>query len=245
MKNIQILMPMGGLGKRFQDEGYITPKPLIEVDGEPMFLSALKSFETYKGDKNLIFVVRQDAEEAYGLATEIEHIINGAKVVLLKANTRGAVETCLAARNFINPDLPLIVMDCDFKFKSGDYFAKVVAAVKDNAYDGVLLSFFSASDRYSYAKLNDDGYVTETAEKKVISNNALAGAYFFSSGKLFLQAADKLLTNPISNNMKEYYISLLYNLLLEEGKRIALANVEEFISFGTPDELREYQAQSE
>lgn len=240
MKPIQILMPMGGLGQRFRDEGYDAPKPLIEVDGQAMFLSALASFDAYEGDKKHLFVIRQDAEEQYGLASSISGLLPDAKIAMLRENTRGAVETCLLARQLIDPELPLIIMDCDFSFTSADYFKKITELAEHGTYDGVLLSFESDWDRYSYARTNEAGKVVETAEKKVISRNALAGAYCFGSGRLFLEAADKLLEEPISDTMPEYYISLLYNLLLAEGNVIGLAKVDQFNSFGTPQELQAY-----
>lgn len=240
MKAIQILMPMGGLGQRFRDEGYDVPKPLIEVEGQQMFLKALSSFDVYEGDKKHIFVVRQDAELQYGLASSIQQLLPDAKIAMLQENTRGAVETCLLARQYIDPALPLIIMDCDFNFSSEEYFKKVTELAQNGTYDGVLLSFDSDRDRYSYARVNEVGEVIQTAEKKVISNNALAGAYCFGSGALFLEAADELMKQAISETLKEYYISLLYNQLLARGKRIALAKIDQFNSFGTPQELQEY-----
>lgn len=245
MKPIQILMPMGGLGQRFRNEGYSVPKPLIDVQGTPMFVRALNSFNEYDGPKQHVFVIRQDAEDEYGLATQIAKIIPDAKISLLQADTRGAVETCLAARSHIDPGLPLVVMDCDFSFTSALYFEKVRSLVQDSYYSGVLLSFDSDWDRYSYARTNEYGDVVETAEKQVISNNALAGAYCFGSGKIFLDAADDLMQKPISDSMKEYYISLLYNKLLRDGNRVALAKVDTFDSFGTPEELTTFLADNE
>lgn len=240
MRSLQILMPMGGLGQRFRDEGYEVPKPLIEVEDRAMFLKALASFDVYGGEKEYIFVVRQDAEDEYGLASKIKELVPDANIAMLKKNTRGAVETCLLARKFIKPDLPLVIMDCDFTFTSTNYFTKVSELTKNSVYDGVLLSFDSDCDRYSYARLNDAGEVVETAEKRVISNHALAGAYCFASGQIFLDGADILMKKSIDGDMNEYYISLLYNVLLSQGRRIALAKVDTFNSFGTPQELAIY-----
>lgn len=242
MKPIQILMPMGGLGQRFRDEGYSTPKPLIPVNGHPMFMEALASFDEYPGEKIHLFVIRQDAENEYRLATQIQQLQPDAKIALLKENTRGAVETCLQAKGWISPDLPLIIMDCDFSFVSADYFKMIKKVANDQAYGGVLLSFNSNRDRYSYARVNESGEVVETAEKKVISNNALAGAYCFGSGRTFLEAAGRLLQKPLDEQMKEYYISYLYNILLQDGEKVALAKADEFNSFGTPQELEQYLA---
>jgi len=237
MKPIQILMPMGGLGQRFRDKGYDTPKPLIQVREKPMFLEALASFDAYKGNKKHLFVVRQDAQDKHQLASEIQKLLPDSMVAMLQKDTRGAVETCLLARDLIDPQLPLIVMDCDFSFSSSEYFSKVTELARNATYDGVLLSFDSDWDRYSYARTNDEGLVVETAEKKVISRNALAGAYCFGSGQMFIDAADRLMRRPVAKSMPEYYISLLYNLLINGGRKITLAKTDTFHSFGTPEEL--------
>lgn len=240
MKPLQILIPMGGLGQRFRDAGYTTPKPLIPVEGKPMFLHALDSFDVYEGPKEYAFVVRQDAEDEYGLAASIKELLPSANIAILDKNTRGAAETCLIARDYIDNDKPLVVMDCDFSFTSSDYFRKVQEMSQAEMYDGVLLSFESDNDRYSYARVDEEGVVIETAEKKVISNHALAGAYCFARGKLFVDAADNLLKQPLGPDMKEYYISYVYGQLLKEGKQITLAHIDRFNSFGTPAELEQY-----
>jgi len=239
MKALQILMPMGGLGKRFQDAGIDTPKPLIDVNGKPMFQRALSAYDSYQGEKIYIFVIRKDINDKYNLGNQIKDILPNAKIKILDHNTRGAVETCLIAEDFINPDLPLVIMDCDISFDAGNYFKMIEKSIKESCFDGLLLSFDSNDPRYSFAEINDDGIVIRTAEKVAISNNALMGAYFFTKASNFLDAAHQLLGNEISESMKEYYVSLIYNILIENSKKIGLAKGT-FYCFGTPEELRAY-----
>jgi dTDP-glucose pyrophosphorylase len=239
-KQLQILLPMGGLGQRFRDEGYVTPKPLIEVEGRRMFLRALSSFDVVNQSKSIMFVVRQDAEDEYGLATSIRDIMPDAKLAMLESNTQGATETALVARDLIDPDNPLIIMDCDFEFTSKEYFSYVEEILQGASYDGVLLSFKSENPRYSYAKVAPDGFVTETAEKVVISNNALWGAYCFASGRLFLEYANRLIEKGLSEQRKEFYVSYVYAEMLADGRKIKLATTDSSNSFGTPTELNEY-----
>lgn len=242
MAKLQILIPMGGLGQRFRDRGYEIPKPLIQVNGQRMFLRALKSFDSFAGDKKVVFVVRKDAEDIYGLATSIGKIMPEAQTVILDHNTRGAAETAMVAINALNFDGPLIIMDCDFDFISKDYFDKVANMISEKTYDGVLLSFKSDNPRYSYARVGGDGFVIETAEKEVISNNALAGAYCFATAGLFEKYAKKLIDSGLSDKRKEFYISYVYSEMLKDGLRVGLADVDSFNSFGTPEELNEYLA---
>jgi len=238
-KTLQILIPMGGLGQRFRDAGYNTPKPLIDVNGVPMFKKALAAYDSYTDDKTYIFVIRKDTDDEYGIAKQILDILPNAKIKILDHNTRGAVETCLIAEEFINPNLPLVIMDCDISFDSKNYFELIKEAINKETYDGLLLSFESNNPRYSFAEINEDNIVIRTAEKVAISNNALMGAYFFTKASSFLNAAHQLLNNEISESMKEYYVSLIYNILIEENKKVGLAKGT-FYCFGTPEELQSY-----
>lgn len=239
MKPLQILMPMGGLGQRFRDAGINTPKPLINVDGVAMFQKALASYDSYPGEKEYIFVIRKDTDEEYGLGAQLTSLIPDAKIKILDHNTRGAVETCLVAEEFVNTNNPLVIMDCDIAFESPEYFERVSRAITNGDFDGLLLSFTSEDPRYSYAEVNEEGIVIRTAEKVAISNNALMGAYFFTSGSVFLDAAHELLSKEISDTMKEYYVSLIYNILIEKNKKVGLAKGKMY-SFGTPEELARY-----
>ncbi|MEI7918252.1 MAG: glycosyltransferase family 2 protein [Candidatus Saccharibacteria bacterium] len=239
MPPLQILMPMGGLGQRFRDAGYNTPKPLIDVNGTPMFHKALAAYDSYNGNKIYIFVIRKDTDDEYGLAKQILSILPDAKIKVLDHNTRGAVETCLIAEDFIDPSLPLVIMDCDISFDAGNYFELIKQAVENNSFDGLLLSFDSNNPRYSFAEINEQNIVLRTAEKVAISNNALMGAYFFTKAKSFLDATHLLMDEPISDTMKEYFVSLIYNILITNQKRIGLAKGT-FYCFGTPEELLAY-----
>lgn len=230
---------MGGLGQRFRDAGVDTPKPLIDVNGTPMFKKALASYDAYPGEKRHIFVIRKDTDDQYRLGDQIKEILPDAKIKILDHSTRGAVETCMTAEEFIDPHLPLVIMDCDIAFDAGNYFELISESIETGKYDGLLLSFDSDQQRYSYAEINENNIVNRTAEKVVISNNALMGAYFFTQARSFIDASRQLMNNAISESMKEYYVSLIYNILIETGKRFGLAKGT-FYCFGTPEELAAY-----
>ena len=109
----------------------------------------------------------------------------------------------------------------------------------DQSNGGLLVSFESSEPRYSYADVDENMIVKRTAEKEVISNHALCGAYFFSTGKGFLSAAHRLLNEPVFTK-PEFYVSLLYNYLLANGETVKLATMEDYRSYGTPEELKRY-----
>lgn len=241
MRRIHILMPMGGLGSRFAKEGWSTPKPMIPVDGVPMFRKALGSFDGLPAPRAVTLVIRRELDDAFGLGGMITATLPQAEVVVIPELTRGSVETCLAAAPLIRPDDGVVVLDCDLWFSSPAYLALIAGALDGSRpVDGGLLTFPATSPRYSFAEL-DGRRVVRTAEKEAISSNALAGAYFFNTGKLFLDAAHDLVSRPPVN---EYYVSHLYNIILQRGGHVEAAPVERYASFGTPEELAAYAAES-
>lgn len=251
---IQILMPMAGLGSRFAKAGFTTPKPLIEVDGMPMFLKAMSSLQSVDVPMKLICIIRQEHVDEWNLKERIEQALPSATVVVIPEMTRGAAETAYLAKEVIDPNQPLIIMDCDLYFQSPGYEEYIKTLLKDGdhpSFDGFLVSFDSTDPRYSYAELNEQGFVVRTAEKDPISNNALAGAYGFAKGGTFVEMTSRLLALPVSEDgaegtvKKEYYISYLFNFMLQQGMKVKLAKVTNFDSFGTPEELEAYRIRTQ
>ena len=239
MRPLHIIMPMAGEGSRFAKAGWKTPKPLIELKGIPLFQRAISSVAIDGVDMKYSFIVRQEHIDNQHIDQLIKDILPEARIFSVKKTTRGAVETCLVAEAGIDDDDAIVVMDCDLEFRSIAYNKLVSDALSvpaGEADGGALVSFKSDNPRYSYAQVDDQGCVIRTAEKEPISNHALCGAYFFGSGKDFKRIAHQLLDDG-THGKAEFYVSLLYNYLLAEGKTVRLAMMEEYHSYGTPEEL--------
>lgn len=242
MRHLHIVMPMAGEGSRFANAGWTTPKPLIELNGQPLFKHAISSVAADGIQMKYSFIVRHEHIEKYGIDAGIKSFLPEANIFSVMKTTRGAVETCLMAESAIADDDAVIVMDCDLEFRSVKFIEiikQILSLTMEEANGGALVSFESNQPKYSYAEVGDDGYVVRTAEKEVISNHALCGAYFFSTGKRFKEVAHQLLDEP-DFKKPEYYVSLLYNYLLADGEKVRLAPMEEYYSYGTPEELKRY-----
>lgn len=235
-------MPMAGEGSRFLKEGWTTPKPLIELNGQPLFKHAISSVNVNDIKLKYSFIVRQEHIEKYSIDKGIKSFLPDANMFSVAKTTRGAVETCLMAESAIKDEDAVIVMDCDLEFRSKK-FIEIITEILNQpvgiANGGALVSFESNEPRYSYAEIDEDGFVKRTAEKEVISNHALCGAYFFSTGKRFKEIAHQLLNEP-EFKKPEYYVSLLYNYMLTNGEKVYLAPMEEYYSYGTPEELKRF-----
>lgn len=242
MRSLHIVMPMAGRGSRFANAGFITPKPLIEVDGQPMFLKALSSLDKVVAQKRYTVIIRTEHEDRYSLTALLQKALPEVNVVVATEEPIGATADALRSKSFLKSDEGVIVMDCDLWFQSDSYNKMVEDSLNDKStIAGGLLTFTADNPRYSYAQFGEDGIVTRTAEKQAISNHAITGAYYFATASLFTGAAHSLLEQSLSDSMPEYYLSLLYNILIDEGKKIQAATVDKFASFGTPEELANYQ----
>ncbi len=242
LRPLHIVMPMAGEGSRFLKEGWTTPKPLIQLHGIPLFKRAIGSVQTDGVQMKYSFIVRQNHIDEYGIDKGILSFLPKAKIFSVQQTTRGAVETCLMAESVIDDNDAVVVMDCDLEFRSKQFIELIKAALAksgDTAAGGALVSFESDSPKYSYAQIDEHNVVIRTAEKEVISNHALCGAYFFSSGQRFKQVAHQLM-NEQNFAKPEYYVSLLYNYLIAAGEIVYLAPMEEYYSYGTPEELKRY-----
>lgn len=240
MRSLHIIMPMAGEGSRFVNEGWTVPKPLIEVNGKPLFLRAIESLPKDVEIK-YSFIVRQNHIESHQIDERIKYHLPDANIFSVSKTTRGAVETCLVAESAIDDNDAVIILDCDLEFKSKDFIDNIKALlnIDHTKCGGVLLSFKSDLPKYSYAETDKDGFVVRTAEKEVISNNALCGAYFFTSGRRFKEVAHELL-NEANFSKPEFYVSLLYNYLLRDNEYVQLTFVDDYHSYGTPEELKQY-----
>lgn len=237
MRALHILMPMAGEGSRFLAGGWITPKPMICHEGLPLFKRAVDSIHVEGAVMKYSFIVRENHVDEFHIDEVIRQYYPNANVASISRTTKGAVETCLVAEKFLDEDDAVLVLDCDLEFRSKHFEGEVKRhLLSSDAKGGVLVSFKSNDRKYSYAQCNANGLVTRTAEKEAISDNALCGAYFFSNALRFLDLAKELLAFERFDK-PEYYVSLLYNQLISSGEPVTLTPVDDYWSYGTPEEL--------
>lgn len=243
MRTLQVVMPMAGLGTRFQAKNYTSPKPLIEVDKMPMFVKAISSLKDLNGPKEYTFIVRQEHVTSHKIDQIVKDQVPTARVIVTNEPPIGAAVDCYRAKSEVKPDDSVVFMDCDLYFRSEAYngiLKECLMNTSDQPVSGAIVCFHSQEGRYSYAKV-DNGLVTETAEKKVISDYAIVGSYFFNSAKLIFDNLEKYISGQLASGAKEYYLAPIYNRYVEKGLKIKACLVDEYHSFGTPEELEGYE----
>ena len=216
---------MAGKGSRFIEAGYTKPKPLIDVMGKSMIERVLECVP----DDNRVFLILKEH-----LTEELRRILRG-KIIEVDKLTEGAVCTVLLAEHLIT-DEELIILNCD-QILNFDYDKFINYA---RTLDGCIMTFQSTEPSHSYSRVVD-GRVVEVAEKKVISDKATAGLYYFRKGSDFVKAAHEMIKKNIRVN-NEFYICPVYQELIDKGKNIGVweLNDENCSMLGTPEELQEY-----
>ena len=245
MRDLHIILAMAGRGSRFANAGFTTPKPLIEVDGQAMFMKALSSLDGIKATKHYTIVMRTEHDQQYKLQEKIKAILPSANIVLTNEEPTGALRDAYRAKPHLKPQEGVIILDCDLWFHCQPYYDMVQDSLAGKSdIQGGLLTFEAHEPRYSYAEVDADWNVKRTAEKVVISDRAITGSYYIATAEFFDTYAQELLAQPLTPEMPEYYVSHIFNTILKHGGKVKAAPVEQFESFGTPEELAAYEANS-
>lgn len=231
---MNIIIPMAGLGSRFEKAGFRLPKPLIKVGNIPMYQLAVNCLPLRMATK-LVFVLRESAYASKLKAhiyTHYQPIVN-CEVVLLKEETQGQAETVLKAAPLLDKQLPTLVHNCDTAIDPALNWENLVK----NKMDGALLLFPSHEKRWSYARVDaEKREVLEVREKEVISPHASTGTYYFSDTPYLIHNIDYLIENKLKQN-GEYYLSTVYKLMLQDKKVIKPFWTDKIECYGTPEDL--------
>lgn len=194
----------------------------------PLFLSELsnggllieKMIDACKALATSGFVIclRQNDIVAHHLDDIIELITSGCHVVEVKRETMGAACTALLAVDYLDFDEELIVTT------ASDYVDEelqpILAHFRNGGADAGAIIFDALHPRYSYARLDEDKRIIESAEKRPISRHALAGFYWFKRGGDFVDAVQAMISKDVRVHGR-YFVAPALNELVLKSKTIA------------------------
>lgn len=235
---LNILIPMAGEGSRFKKNGFKNIKPLIKVNKKTFIEWSIESVDFSNIRTRFIFVILEEHREL--LEDHLKKIKPDCVILSVPELTRGAAETSLVAKELINNDSPLIITNSDQIFEWN--LDKYIDYVLNNDFDGNVITVNENTEKFSYIKLDENGYGIKLAEKEVISNEALVGIHYWKKGSYFVESTEELIRRNIRAN-NEFYVSLTYNILIERGLKITsyrLSEEEKYLSVGTPEQLYDY-----
>lgn len=228
---LNVLIPMAGAGSRFEVAGYTHPKPLIDVRGNPMIQLVVENVHM---DAHYIFLVQKSHRETFDVDCILQSIAPNSKIVEVDGLTEGAACTALLAANLIDNDQPLFLANSDqyVEWDSNTFMYKM----QETDVDGGIAVFHSTHPKWSFAKTDESGFVTQVAEKNPISDLATVGFYYWKHGSDFVKYAKQMIRKDIRVN-NEFYICPIFNEAIEDGKKISVFEVERMWGLGTPDDL--------
>ena len=231
---LNVLVPMAGAGSRFAQQGYTFPKPLIEVNGKPMIQVVVENLNI---EAHYIFIVQQEHYEKYNLKYMLNLIAPGCDIVQIDGITEGAACSTLLAKDYINNDSPLLIANSDqyVEWNSNECMYAFTA----DEIDGGIVTFKATHPKWSYALLGSDGFVSEVAEKKVISNEATVGIYYWKKGSEYVKYAEQMINNNIRVN-NEFYVCPVFNQAIADNKKIRIKPIDSMWGIGTPEDLTHF-----
>lgn len=240
------LIPMAGDGIRFSKEGYKCPKPLIEISGKPMVIQAAQSLP----DANRwVFVCRQCHIKDYQIDKLLKRYFHSAEIIAIDHLTNGQASTCLLAEDIIDNDDELLIGPCDSSVIWNK--DKYNALISGNQTDALIWTFRNnaAVKRdpriYGWVKTdsNDNASIVSCKtplSKNPLNDHAIIGAFYFKKAGFFFDAVKQMIAkNRRINN--EFYIDEAMNEVIGYGLRVKVFEVEKYIGWGTPNDLKVYQ----
>lgn len=257
---VTIIIPMSGIGKRFIDEGYGLPKPLIEVDGKPIIEHVINLFD--KNKDTYIFICNEihlnKDNVNYDMIGILKSIVPDCHIISTSNNDRkGPVDAIIKSMgkimNLIDYSKEVIVSYCDYG-SVWDYNDFLTTTRKHN-YDGSIVCYkgfhphLLGSDNYAFVKTEKDEHnndiLVEIKEKESFTGNKLNefasnGTYYFKDFFMLAHYFKQLIEDDINVN-GEYYVSLVYNKLVADGSKINIFEIEKMLQWGTPYDLKIYQ----
>lgn len=239
-KNLNVLIPMAGEGSRFSKAGYIFPKPLIEVNGKPMIQLVVENLNV---DANFIYLIRKEHNEKFNVASMLNQITPGCRIIEVDSLTEGAACTTLLAKEFIDNDMELLIANSDqyVEWDSCEFYH----SINNPNIDGSILCFENTHPKWSYVKQDSFGNVIDVKEKEVISNKATIGIYYWTNGKDYVKYAEQMISKDIRygqnfNGKGEFYVAPVYNEAILDKKIIRTFNVDKMYGLGTPEDLNTF-----
>jgi beta-phosphoglucomutase-like phosphatase (HAD superfamily)/dTDP-glucose pyrophosphorylase len=246
MEHVRVVIPMAGHGSRFAQAGYVQPKPFIPVFGRPMISWVVSNVGL---NASYTFVIRKEFNETQNANVYLDTIAPGCRVVSVDRVTEGAACTVLLAKDHIDADSPLVLINSDqyIEFSGCRTAFNLMFDFLYNPAMNHLSGLISTFDgqrhpKWSYAKTDEDGIVTEVREKDPFSDHATTGLYIWRRGSDFVKYATQMIQKNIRVN-NEFYVVPVFNEAIADGHRFGIVDCERMWGLGVPEDLEVFVSQ--
>mgnify|MGYP001025514945 FL=1 len=245
---MHIIIPMSGMGRRFIESGYLEPKPLITIDQKPIIEHVCNLFP---GEDKFTFICNTNHLANTNLKKVLQTIKPNANILEIPNHKKGPVYAVSLAEKFIEDDEEVIVNYCDF----GTYwdYKDFLKHTRDRNADGAIPSYKGFHPHMlgttNYAFMRDKNqWMLEIKEKEPFTDNRMKeyasnGTYYFKKGLYVKKYFQDLMRQGIDIK-GEYYVSLVFNLLVKDSLKVSIYKIQHMLQWGTPQDVLQYKAWS-
>ena len=243
---MKIIVPMAGSGNRFVQRGYKDPKPLIKVNNKRIIEYIADMFS---GDDDFIFICNEKHLGDTDMEEVLKEMLPNSTVVSMPMHKHGPVYTVQQVYDLIDDEEEVIVTYCDnpYLWDRNDFEHHIDI----NSLDGCILSHSGFhphtlnNTKMAFMKTSGD-LVEEIKEKECYTDDpmrehASTGTYYFRRGSLIKKYFDQAISDGIQYK-GEYYVTLVYNLLIKDGLRVGFYDTPFATVMGTPEEVENIEA---
>ena len=227
LMNMNLVLPIAGKGQRFKDEGYVTPKVLLDLNNKPMIEQILNKFSNYSAAYIL------SSQEIESEIIEIFKKNKKINVSSTPAITKGQAESALILIEKINNEHPIFVQSGDSILGHTD-LQNLLSSEIDMAV------FTKKNYRRAFTNANNFGWVasendliTETKIKESPGSknySMILGSFWFKNSLIY-----KTLYNDIANGKyKELHIDHMIDAALRRDMQVLEVNIPDTAVIGTP-----------
>jgi capsule biosynthesis phosphatase len=235
---MNIIIPLGGLGERFKKDGYINPKPLINIFGKQMIFHVIDNI-SLKEEDNLIIIYNIELNN-YDFNNILKHRYKNIILIELNKQTEGAAETILYGLNNCDRKIlknKTLLFDCD------TFYHIDILQIFRNQHENAVFCFKDSQDKpiFSYVNIDENNIITDIKEKIKISDYANTGCYCFKDCEILKQYCEKIMKNNIREK-NEFYTSCVIKEMIKDNYifNCNIINNNDFSCVGTPLQLKIY-----
>ena len=245
---MKIILPMAGTGDRFKNKGHTDPKPLIFVNNRRIIEYILDIFDN---DDKFIFICNDNHLQNTNMRKILLDLKPNSQIIGIPPHKKGPVFTTKYAYEYIEDNEEVLISYCDspFIWKRSEFENHV----NSHNLDGCLVTHtgfqphFLETTKMAFVKTSCDyPLILEVQEKKSYTNNpqnehASSGCYYFKQGSYIKKYFELLMNNDTHYN-NEYFITLVYNLLIKDGLRVGYYDSLKTIMLGTPESVDNFES---
>jgi len=217
---------MAGFGTRFKDAGFKDEKYAINFRGHSLLEWSVASLASFR-DSELVFVTREFPRIESYLLEVAGRLGFRSQVIVLSAPTSGQAATAALAKPAFKQDDSILIFNTDTYVDPSAIRPGLIRG------EGWIPTFNAEGDKWSFAAADTFGLVSQTTEKRRISNHASIGLYYFDSFFDFYELVQS------SESEGELYIAPLYNAWIASGKQTYIEQLPSgaVTVLGTPEDL--------